>query len=66
MGIHVLLDPTEGVKVRLTFQSVSDPVRILVGKRRGQTAAIVILTVVVLIVNIHNRLVFGINLWSYY
>ena len=66
MGIHVLLDPTEGVKVRLTFQSVSDPVRILVGKRRGQTAAIVILAVVVLIVNIHNRLVFGINLWSYY
>ena len=35
MGVHVLLDPTEGVKVRLTFQSVFDPVRTSLGGRRG-------------------------------
>ena len=34
MGVNVLLDP-QGVKVRLTFQSVSDPVRLSTHGRRG-------------------------------
>lgn len=36
MGVHVLLDPSQSVKVRLTFQSVSDPMRYSVGSRRGR------------------------------
>lgn len=35
MGVHVFLDP-QGVKVRLTFQSVSDPVRLATGGKRGE------------------------------
>lgn len=35
MGVHVSLDPDEGVKVKLTFQSVFNPVRSSTGNRRG-------------------------------
>ena len=38
MGVNVFLDP-QGVKVRLTFQSVSDPVR-LSGGRRGESCVV--------------------------
>ncbi|KAF9465783.1 GPI transamidase component PIG-T [Collybia nuda] len=34
MGIHVLWREDEGVEVRLTFQSVSDPVRSSLGRKR--------------------------------
>jgi GPI-anchor transamidase subunit T len=46
MGVHVLLDQAEGIKVRLTFQSVSDPVRSSASGRRGQELHTVILAVV--------------------
>ena len=45
MGVHVSLDPIEGIKVRLTFQSVSDPTRSSIGGRRGRTATVFILAV---------------------
>jgi phosphatidylinositol glycan class T len=35
MGVHVLWKEAEGVEVRLTFQTVSDPLRISWNKRRG-------------------------------
>lgn len=35
MGLHVLWNPDAGVEVRLTFQSVSDPIRISGGKKQG-------------------------------
>ncbi|KAK0185635.1 Gpi16 subunit GPI transamidase component [Armillaria mellea] len=34
MGLHVLWNPDAGVEVRLTFQSVSDPIRISGGKKQ--------------------------------
>ncbi|KAK0460070.1 GPI transamidase component PIG-T [Desarmillaria tabescens] len=34
MGLHVLWNPDAGVEVRLTFQSVSDPLRISAGKKQ--------------------------------
>ncbi|KAK0492227.1 Gpi16 subunit GPI transamidase component [Armillaria luteobubalina] len=34
MGVHVLWNPDAGVEVRLTFQSVSDPIRISGGKKQ--------------------------------
>ena len=34
MSVNVLLD-SQGVKIRLTFQSVSDPVRLSAGGKRG-------------------------------
>jgi GPI-anchor transamidase subunit T len=46
MGVHVSLDPTNGVNVRLTFQSVSDPVRSSAGARRGPTFSVFDLMVV--------------------
>lgn len=36
MGVHVLWREEEGVEVRLTFQSVSDPVRSSLGRKRGR------------------------------
>jgi len=35
MGVHVLWRHNEGVEVRLTFQSVSDPLRISLGRKQG-------------------------------
>lgn len=35
MGIHVLWRDTGGIEVRLTFQSVSDPLRSGAGKKQG-------------------------------
>jgi phosphatidylinositol glycan class T len=65
MGVHVSLDPTEGVKVRLTFQSVFDPVRNSLGGRRGQTVIIFTLAII-LIGMIPNRLVIYVYIRSYY
>jgi len=39
MGVHVLLDPAKGIEVRLTFQSVSDPVRSSASGRRDWSFA---------------------------
>ena len=36
MGVHVLWREQEGVELRLTFQSVSDPLRSSLGKGQGQ------------------------------
>ena len=36
MGVHVLWRKEEGVELRLTFQSVSDPLRSSLGKAQGQ------------------------------
>ena len=36
MGVHVLWRKEEGVELRLTFQSVSDPLRSSLGKVQGQ------------------------------
>lgn len=36
MSVHVLWKETEGVEVRLTFQTVSDPVRNSRNKKRGK------------------------------
>jgi phosphatidylinositol glycan class T len=36
MGVHVLWRKEEGVELRLTFQSVSDPLRSSLGKTQGQ------------------------------
>ena len=36
MGIHVLWRKEEGIELKLTFQSVSDPLRSSLGKAQGQ------------------------------
>ena len=53
MGVHVSLDPTEGVKVRLTFQSVFDPVRNSLGGRRGQT--VIIFTSAIILIGMNSK-----------
>ena len=37
MGVHVLWRKEEGIELRLTFQSVSDPLRSSLGKAQGQS-----------------------------